>query len=76
MYFGSEADVSKASAQIWQSRAGMKSTVEWLVTAQRALPTLESPPLSSGRSALEATRVRLATVAARYRWNHVLARPK
>ena len=36
---GNEAEVSKASAQIWQSRAGMKSTVEWMVPARRALPT-------------------------------------
>ena len=65
MNFGNEAEVSKASAQIWQSRAGMKSTVEWMVPALKALPTLEAPPVSSGRPALAATRVRLATVAAK-----------
>ena len=58
------AEVSKASAQIWQSRAGMKSTVEWMVPARRALPTLEAPPVSPANPALAATRVRLATVAA------------
>ena len=58
MNFGSEAEVSKSSAQIWQNRAGMKSTVEWMVPARRALPTLEAPPVSSGRPALEATSVR------------------
>ena len=76
MNFGNEAEVSKASAQIWQSRAGMKSTVEWMVPARRALPTLEAPPVSPVNPAWEATRVRLATVAARYSWNRVLARPK
>ena len=68
MNFGNEAEVSKASAQIWQSRAGMKSTVEWMVPARRALPTLEAPPVSPVNPALAATRVRLATVAARYNW--------
>ena len=46
-----------------------------MVPARRALPTLEPPPVLAGRPALEATRVRLATVAARYNWNFVLARP-
>ena len=76
MNFGNEAEVSNASAQIWQSRAGMKSTVEWMVPARRALPTLKAPPVPADRPALAATRVRLATVAARYSWNRVLARPK
>ena len=40
MNFGNEAEASNASAQIWQSRAGMKSTVEWMVPARRALPVL------------------------------------
>ena len=44
MNFGNEAEVSKASAQIWQSGAGMKSTVEWMTPARRVLPTLEAPP--------------------------------
>ena len=30
-----------------------------MVPARRALPTLEAPPVSSGRPALEATRVRV-----------------
>ena len=47
-----------------------------MVPARRVLPTLEPPPVLAGRPALEATRVRLATVAARYNWNFVLARPK
>ena len=38
MNFGNEAEASKARAQIWQSRAGMKSTVEWMVPARRAQP--------------------------------------
>ena len=41
-----------------------------------ALPALEPPPVLAGRPALAPTRVRLATVAARYNWNLVLMRPK
>ena len=47
-----------------------------MVPARRALPTLESLQVSAGRPALVATRVRLATVAARYNWNRGLTRPK
>ena len=47
-----------------------------MILVRRALPTLEAPPVSSGRPALEVTRVRLATVAAKYNWNRVLVRPK
>ena len=34
------------------------------------------PPARPDRPSFPATRVRLATVAARYSWNFVLARPK
>ena len=74
MYFGSEANASKARVKIWQSRAGTKSKAERMVSVRRDLPMLEPPP--AGRPALAATRVRLATVAAKYNWNFVLARPK
>ena len=57
-------------------RAGTISSAERMVPARRALPALEPPPVLSGRPALAANRVRLATVAARYNWNFVLARPK
>ena len=76
MYFGSEADVSKTKVKIWPSRAGTKSKAERMVSVRRDLPMLEPPPAPAGRPALAATRVRLATVAARYNWNFVLARPK
>ena len=42
----------------------------------RMLPELGPEPVSPVMPALAATRVRLATVAARYSWNSVLARPK
>ena len=45
-----------------------------IVSVRRDLPTLEPPPVSSGRPALAATKVRLATVAARYSLNFVQAR--
>ena len=47
-----------------------------MVPVRRALPTLESPPVSAGRPALAPTKVRFATVAARYSWNFVLERPR
>ena len=40
----------------------------------RALPLLGPEPVSPVNPALAATRVRLATVAARYNWNRVLMR--
>ena len=39
--------------------------------AARALPALGPEPVSPVNPALAATRVRLATVAARYNWNRV-----
>ena len=65
MYFGSEADASKAGVKIWQSRAGTKSKAERMVPVRRALPTLDLPSVSAGRPALAATKVRFATVAAK-----------
>ena len=40
------------------------------------LQLLEPPPARPDRPSFPATRVRLASVAARYSWNFVLARPK
>ena len=40
-----------------------------------ALPVLEPQPVLAGSPALAANRVSFATVAARYSWNYVLARP-
>ena len=76
MYFGSETDASKARVKIWPIRAGTISSAERMVPARRPLPALEPPPVLAGRPALAANRVRLATVAARYNWNFVLAHPK
>ena len=47
-----------------------------MASVRRDLPMLEPPPVSAGRPALAATKVRVATVAARYSWNFVLERPK
>ena len=44
--------------------------------AARALPALGPEPVSPVNPVLAATRVRLATVAAKYNWNLVLMRPK
>ena len=63
MNFGNEAEVSNASAQIWQSRAGMKSTVEWMVPARRALLVLWPAPVSPVNPALAATVANLTLVA-------------
>ena len=76
MYFGSEADASKARVKIWPSRAGTISSAKRMVPARRALPALEPPPVLAGRPALAATRVRLATVAARYNWEFRLGAPE
>ena len=48
---------------------------ELTIPATWALPWLGPEPVSPVNPALAATRVRLATVAARYSWNRVLARP-
>ena len=47
-----------------------------MVPVRRALPALDSPSVSAGRPALVPTKVRFATVAARYSWNFVLERQR
>ena len=73
---GSKADASKMTAQICPSHAAPQLAAELTMPAARALPTLGPEPVSPVNPALAATRVRLATVAARYNWNRVLMRPK
>ena len=66
----SKAAASKVRVVICPSQAAGLA-----MPATRALPALGGPePVSPVNPALAATRVRLATVAARYNWNRVLAR--
>ena len=64
------------SVQICQSHAVPVMVAELTMAEARAVPELGPKPVSPVTPALAATRVRLATVAARYSWNSVLARPK
>ena len=64
------------SVQICQSHAVPVMAAELTMPEARTLPELELAPVSPVMPTLAATRVRLATVAAKYSWNSVLARPK
>ena len=69
----SKAEASKVSVKIRPSHAALALAAESTIPVTRALgPWSVSPVIP----ALPATRVRLATVAARYSWNRVLMRPK
>ena len=64
------------SVQICLSHAVSVVAAELTAPVIRTLPELGPEPVSPVMPALAATRVRLATVAARYSWNNILARPK
>ena len=64
------------SVQICQSHAAPVMVAELTMRVTRMLPELGPEPVSPVMPTLAATRVRLATVAARYSWNSVWARPK
>ena len=70
------SEESKVSVQICLSHAAPVLAAELTMPVTRTLPELGPEPVSPVMPALAATRVRLATVAARYSWNSVLARPK
>ena len=63
----SKADTSRVRVQICPSHA----VAELTIPATWALPALGPEPVPPVIPALVATRVRLATVAARYSWNRV-----
>ena len=62
--------------RICPSHAAPVLAAELTIPAIRGLPALGPAAVSPVVPALAATRVRLATVAARYNWNRVLMRPK
>ena len=68
--------MSKVRVRICPSHAAPVLAAELPMPAARALPALGPAAVSPVVPALAATRVRLATVAARYNWNRVLMRPK
>ena len=64
------------SVQICLSHAAPVMAAELTMPEARAVPELGPEPVSPVMPTLAATKVRLATVAARYSWSSVLARPK
>ena len=73
----SRADTSRVRVQNCPSQAVAALAAELTMPATRDLPAQGGPePGPPVNPALAATRVRLATVAARYSWNRVLMRPK
>ena len=76
MNFGSEVGASKAGVKIGPNHAGRKSKTSGMAPVQTVPQLLKSPPARPDRPSFPATRVRLATVAARYSWNFVLTLPK
>ena len=76
MYFSSEVGARKACVKIIPNRAERKSKAERMASVWGVLQLLEPPPARPDRPSFPASRVRLASVAARYSWNFVLARPK
>ena len=73
---GSEADASRTRVHSWPSHPAPEMMEKMAIPAIGATPTPGTAPVLSGIPALAAVKVRLATVAARYNWNLVLARPK
>ena len=77
---GNKADVSRITDHSCPSRTAQKLAAAWATTKGTILRTtlrpVAPPPVRPDRPSFPATRVRLATVAARYSWNLVLTLPK
>ena len=77
---GSKAETNKIRDHSCPSRTALKLASALATTARTSLRTTRwpaaPPPVLPDSPILPATRVRLATVAARYSWNFVLTLPK
>ena len=72
----SKADASRTRELIWQGNAVPVLAAELAMPAVSALPPLQPLSVLYAERSFRATSVRLATVAARYSWNRILALPK